>query len=59
MGLLTHLDLEVDDFVDDPRVMASLSGAAAGGSMLQNLAGQGPPHADKHLHVCPEDEARW
>ena len=54
---LYGIAIVVDDFADDPRVMASRSAAA--GEYAQHHAGQGPAHADQHLHVCPEDEARW
>ena len=36
----------VDDFADDPRVMASRSGAAAGGSMLNTLLVRG-----RHMEI--------
>ena len=48
----------VDDFADDPRIMASRAGAAAGGEHAEHPAGARKAHADQHLHVGSEDAAR-
>ena len=41
-----RLAIVVDDFADDPRIMASRSGAAAGGSRLNTLLVRG-----RHMHI--------
>ena len=43
---LHGIAIVVDDFADDPRIMASRSGAAAGGSMLNTLLVRG-----RHMQI--------
>ena len=43
---LYGIAIVVDDFADDPRIMASRSGAAAGGSMLNTLLVRG-----RHMQI--------
>ena len=43
---LDQIAIVVDDFADDPRVMASRSGASAGGSMLNTLLVRG-----RHMQI--------